>query len=124
MIVRPAQSRTREQAAYLDQLIQSNETIAALFKLAQDFSRLLRKREGQVRLEQWKASVGASGISFASTPCPAASCFQSNISLRENTGGLTLCRYFARSGLASPSCRVGTQLLALMVRPQPPRTRE
>jgi transposase len=62
MIVRPEQSRTREQTAYLDQLIQSNETIAVVFKLAQDFGRLLRKREGQVRLEQWKATVRVSGI--------------------------------------------------------------
>jgi hypothetical protein len=62
MIVKPAQSRTREQVAYLDQLIQSNETIAVVFKLAQDFGHLLRKREGQVRLEQWKATVHASGI--------------------------------------------------------------
>jgi transposase len=62
MMVRPAQSRTREQAAYLDQLIQSDETIAIVFRLAQDFGHLLRKREGQERLEQWKAAVGASGI--------------------------------------------------------------
>jgi transposase len=62
MMVRPAHSRAREQAAYLDQLIQSNETIALVFTLAQDFGRLLRKREGQVRLEQWKATVRASGI--------------------------------------------------------------
>jgi transposase len=62
MMVRPAQSRTREQAAYLDQLIQSDEVIAAVFKLTQDFGRLLRKHEGQVRLEQWKAAVRASGI--------------------------------------------------------------
>jgi transposase len=62
MMVRPEQSRTPEQAAYLDQLIQSNETVALVFKLAQDFGRLLRKREGQVRLEQWKASVRDSGI--------------------------------------------------------------
>jgi transposase len=48
--------------AYLDQLIQSNETIAVVFTLAQDFGRLLRKHEGQVRLEQWKAAVRASGI--------------------------------------------------------------
>ena len=33
-----------------------------VFKLAQDFGRLLRKREGQVRLEQWKDSVRTSGI--------------------------------------------------------------
>jgi transposase len=62
MMVRPEQSRTPEQAAYLDQLIQGNETVALAFKLAQDFGRLLRKREGQVRLEQWKASVRDSGI--------------------------------------------------------------
>src|SRR5215467_5258964 len=62
MMVRPAQSRTREQATYVDQLIQSNQTIAVVFKLAQDFGRLLRKREGRMRLEQWKATVRASGI--------------------------------------------------------------
>jgi transposase len=62
MMVRPEQSRTAEQTAYLDQLIQSNETIATVFELAQDFGRLPRKREGQVRLEQWKAAVQVSGI--------------------------------------------------------------
>ncbi len=62
MMVRPAQSRTPEQAAYLGQLIQCDETNAVVFTLAQDFSRLLRKREGQGRLEQWKADVRASGI--------------------------------------------------------------
>jgi Transposase len=62
MIVRPEHNRTAEQTAYLDHLTQSDETIAAVFKLAQDFGRLLRKREGQVRLEQWKAAVQVSGI--------------------------------------------------------------
>jgi transposase len=62
MMVRPEQRRTREQTAYLEQLIQSNEPVAVVFKLAQDFARLLRKREGQVRLEQWKDSVRTSGI--------------------------------------------------------------
>lgn len=62
MVVRPEQSRTPEQVAYLDQLTQSNETIAVVFKFAQDFGGLLRKREGQVRLEQWKAAVRASGV--------------------------------------------------------------
>ena len=62
MMVRPEQRRTREQTAYLEQLIQSNEPIDVVFKLAQDFGRLLRKREGQVRLEQWKDSVRTSGI--------------------------------------------------------------
>jgi len=37
MIVRPEQSRTREQTAYLDQLIQSNGLVAVVFELAQDF---------------------------------------------------------------------------------------
>jgi len=62
MMVRSTQSRTREQTAYLEQLIQSNEPVAVVFTLAQDFGRLLRKREGQVRLEQWKDSVRTSGI--------------------------------------------------------------
>ena len=62
MMVRPEHRRTREQTAYLEQLIQSNEPVAVVFKLAQDFGRLLRKREGQVRLEQWKDSVRTSGI--------------------------------------------------------------
>jgi transposase len=62
MMVRPTQSRTREQTAYLEQLVQSDSTIAVVFTLAQDFGCLLRKHEGQVRLEQWKAAVRASGI--------------------------------------------------------------
>ncbi len=62
LMVRPAQSRTKEQTAYLDLLVQSDETIAPVFKLVQDFGRLLRKREGHIRLEQWKATVRASGI--------------------------------------------------------------
>ena len=62
MMVRPTQSRTREQTAYLEHLVQSDSGSAVVFTLAQDFGRLLRKREGQVHLEQWKASVRASGI--------------------------------------------------------------
>jgi len=62
MIVRPEAHRTTEQVAYLDQLIQSNETVAVAFRLAQDFGHLLRKRAGPVRLEQWKAAVRVSGI--------------------------------------------------------------
>lgn len=62
MIVRPAQNRTREQAAYLDQLVQSDKTIAVAFKLAQDFGYLLRKHEERTHLEQWKAAVQVSGI--------------------------------------------------------------
>jgi hypothetical protein len=62
MMVRPTQSRTRAQTAYLEHLVQSDSTIAVVFTLAQDFGRLLRKHEGQVRLEQWKAAVRISGI--------------------------------------------------------------
>ena len=62
MMVRSAHSHTREQTAYLQQLVQSDSTIAMVFTLAQDFGRLLRKREGQVRLEQWKTAVQATGI--------------------------------------------------------------
>lgn len=61
-MVRPEQNRTKEQTAYLDQLIQSNEAIAVVCKLAQDFGQLLRKREGLARLEQWKTAVRVSGI--------------------------------------------------------------
>ena len=62
MMVRSAHSHTREQTAYLQQLVQSDSTIAMVFTLAQDFGRLLRKREGQLRLEQWKTAVQATGI--------------------------------------------------------------
>lgn len=62
MIVRPVQNRTPEQTAYLAQLIQSDATIESAFQLSQDFGHLLRKREGLLRLEQWKAAVRASGI--------------------------------------------------------------
>jgi transposase len=62
MIVRPARNRTPEQTAYLDQLIQSDATVAVAFTLAQDFGRLLRQREGSLRLEQWKTAVRESGI--------------------------------------------------------------
>ena len=62
MMVRPTQSRMSEQTAYLEHLVQSDATIAVVFTLAQDFGRLLRKHEGLVRLEQWKAAVRTSGI--------------------------------------------------------------
>src|SRR6266571_5391551 len=62
MMVRPEHRRTREQTAYLEHLVQSDSTIAVVFTLAQDFGRLLREHEGQVRLEQWKVAVRASGI--------------------------------------------------------------
>ena len=62
MMVRPTHSRTREQTTYLEHLVQSDSTIAVVFELAQDFGHLLRKHEGLVRLEQWKAAVRSSGI--------------------------------------------------------------
>jgi transposase len=62
MIVRPVQNRTPEQTAFLEQLIQSDATVTKAFTLAQDFGRLLRKREGLLHLEQWKIAVQASGI--------------------------------------------------------------
>jgi hypothetical protein len=62
MMVRPAQRRTREQAAYLDQLIQSNKTIAVVFTLAQDFGRLLRKRKGKCDWSNRKPPCGPAGL--------------------------------------------------------------
>jgi transposase len=62
MIVRPAEHRTADQTAFLDQLCQSDPTAATAFTLAQAFGQLLRKREGPQRLEDWKAAVRASGI--------------------------------------------------------------
>ncbi len=62
MIVRPVQNRTPEQTAFLEHLTQSDSIVAKAFTLAQDFGRLLRKREGLLRLEQWKTAVRASGI--------------------------------------------------------------
>jgi hypothetical protein len=48
LMVKPAQSRTREQTAYIEQLIQSDATVAAVFKLAQDFGWRLAKARGAV----------------------------------------------------------------------------
>jgi transposase len=62
MIVRPTEHRTADQTAFLDQLCQSDPTVATAFTLAQACGQLLRKREGSHRLEQWKAAVQASGI--------------------------------------------------------------
>jgi transposase len=44
MIVRPVQNRTPEQTAFLEQLTQSDLTVAKAYTLAQDFSRLLAIR--------------------------------------------------------------------------------
>ena len=43
-------------------MCQVDPTVAAVYTLAQDFGQLLRKREGESRLEQWKTAVRASGV--------------------------------------------------------------
>ena len=67
MMVRPTQSRTREQTTYLEQLIQSGATSAVVFTLAQDFSRLLRK-SSEVDQTQF---VWTSRLPAAATSCEA-----------------------------------------------------
>src|SRR5215467_9782105 len=46
MMVRPTHSRTSEQTAYLEHLVQSDSSIAVGFELAQDFGRRLAKTRG------------------------------------------------------------------------------
>lgn len=62
MIVRPQDSRTKDQTAFIDQLCKSDPTAATAYNLAQAFGSLLRNREGKPGLEQWKGAVRASGI--------------------------------------------------------------
>ncbi len=62
MMVRPAQHRTKEQLAFIDQIVSRDPTIATAFTLTQEFGQLLRQRQGVQRLEQWKAAVRVSGI--------------------------------------------------------------
>jgi transposase len=61
-VVRPAEKRTPGQTAFLDQLSQSDPTVATACTLAQAFGQLLHKLEGAARLDHWKAAVLASGI--------------------------------------------------------------
>jgi transposase len=61
-VVRPAQNRTKDQIAYLDQLCKQDAAIATAFTLAQAFGQLLRKLEGPRQLEHWKAAIHASGL--------------------------------------------------------------
>ncbi len=60
--VRAPQSQTNDQKAFIDQVCQVDPTVAVVYTLAQDFGRLLRRREGVERLEQWKAAVYASEV--------------------------------------------------------------
>ncbi len=62
MMVRPAHHRTKEQIAFIDQIVSRDPTIATAFTLTQEFGQLLRKLQGVQRLEQWKAAVRVSGI--------------------------------------------------------------
>jgi hypothetical protein len=61
MVVRPAEKRTPGQTAFLDQLSQSDPTVATACTLAQAFGQLLHKLEGAARLDHWKAAVLANG---------------------------------------------------------------
>jgi transposase len=60
--VRAPEHHTKDQRAFIEQVRQVDPTIAAVYTLAQDFGQLLRKREGESRLEQWKTAVRASGV--------------------------------------------------------------
>jgi transposase len=62
MIVRRAEKRTEDQTLFLDQLCKSGPTAATAYTLAQEFSSLLRHREGKPAWEKWKAAVQRSGI--------------------------------------------------------------
>ncbi len=62
MMVRPAPHRTKEQIAFIDQIVSRDPLIATAFTLTQEFGQLLRQRQGRSRLEQWKAAVRSSGI--------------------------------------------------------------
>ena len=62
MMVRPPEHRTKEQIAFIDQIVSRDPAIATAFALTQEFGQLLRQRQGVQRLEQWKAAVRASGI--------------------------------------------------------------
>jgi transposase len=62
MIVRPAQKRTPDQTAFLEQLSGSDPMVATTLTLAQEFGHLLRQRLGVQRLEQWETAVHKSRI--------------------------------------------------------------
>jgi len=60
--VRAPERQSKDQKAFVEQVCQTDPTVAAVYTLTQDFGQLLRKREGKSRLEQWKTAVRASGI--------------------------------------------------------------
>jgi transposase len=60
--VRAQESQTQDQKAFVEQVCQVDPTVAVVYRLAQDFGQLLRKREGKSRLDQWKVAVRASGV--------------------------------------------------------------
>ena len=62
MMVRSPEHRTEEQTAFINQICQSNATIATAFSLTQTFGQLLRQRQGLTQLEHWKTTVRESGI--------------------------------------------------------------
>lgn len=60
--IRAPERRTQDQKAFIEQVCQVDPTVATVYRLTQDFGQLLRKREGKSRLDQWKATVRASGV--------------------------------------------------------------
>ena len=60
--VRAQEYQTKDQKAFVEQVCQVDPTVAAVYRLTQDFGQLLRKREGKSRLEHWKAAVRISGV--------------------------------------------------------------
>jgi len=62
MMVRPEQNRTREQVAYLDQLIQSDKTIALVLTLAQDFAAFSENVRGRCDWSNGKPPCGPAGL--------------------------------------------------------------
>jgi len=61
LFLRRLADRTDDQTAYVEHLLQEDAHIAAAYTLTQDFTTMLRQREGE-RLDQWIEDVAHSGI--------------------------------------------------------------
>ena len=61
LFVQRREQHTDEQAAYLAQLCQSDMTIAAAYRVTQDFLSMVRERTGD-RLDEWIAAAAGSEI--------------------------------------------------------------
>ena len=62
MIVRSVQNRTREQTAYLEQLIQSDETIALAFNLHRTLVAFCESTRGRHVWSSGKPQSGPAGL--------------------------------------------------------------